>query len=232
LDHMDAVTITLLRDPTIMVSAAELGKMIGIDMDTLSNWNRRDLISRFEPGGRRLRTRLYSVEQVYKTALMKELVDLHIPPLAAREAVNAIWRQLNKRAAPEEPDIYAMLMPTGREEWNVTLCARKEPNGPLYKYKPPKSTSTPEGVELPKQAFAPRNVSDAQAPAAPTPSPSAAQRAARNHKPAKSAGSDVKVVEFPKKAFAMINISDALNAVSANLSKLLAYHSVMKKTKK
>jgi hypothetical protein len=226
---MDAVTITLLHDPTIMVSAAELGKMIGMDMDTLSNWNRRDLISRFEPGGRRLRTRLYSVEQVYKTALMKELVDLHFPPLAAREAVNAIWRQLNKRAAPEEPDIYAMLMPTGREEWNVTLCARKEPNGPLYKYKPVKLTSPPERVELPKQAVAPNNIPDAQAP---TSSPSAAKRAARTYKSAKSTGSGEKVVELPKKAFAMINISNALNVVSANLSKLLAYQSVMKKTTK
>jgi hypothetical protein len=182
---MEAATIAPLHDPTIKVTAAELARTVGVDMDTVSNWNRRDLIARFEPGRRRLRTRLYSVEEVYKTALMKELVELHIPPSAAREAVNAIWRQWNKKETQDGSDIYAMLMPAYREVWNVALCSRREPQGPLYEYKSVKST-----------------------------------------------GDEAAVMELPKeRPFAMINISNALRRVSLNLSKLLAYKSVMKETK-
>jgi hypothetical protein len=43
---------------------------------------------------------------------MKELVELRIGPSAAREAVNAIWNQWNKKVAPEGWSIYAVLMPS------------------------------------------------------------------------------------------------------------------------
>jgi hypothetical protein len=73
-------TMKLLRDTKTMLSAYELGQIIGIDRETVNNWNRRDLIRRFAPGGRRIRHRLFSTEELYKTALMKELVDLNIQP--------------------------------------------------------------------------------------------------------------------------------------------------------
>ena len=140
----------LLRDTETMLSAFELGQIIGIDRETVNNWNRRDLISRFAPGGRRIRHRLFSTEELYKTALMKELVDLNIQPSAAREAVNALWKEWAKKNAPEGWEVYAVLV-ASNDKWNVALCSQKISGGPLYKFGKSKSTAE---MELPKQTFA------------------------------------------------------------------------------
>jgi hypothetical protein len=66
-------------DPATLVSAAELAKVIGTDLETINNWLRRGIITRARIGGRHLRTRLFSMEEVYKTALKNELVKIGNP---------------------------------------------------------------------------------------------------------------------------------------------------------
>jgi hypothetical protein len=155
-------TIKLLRDTGTVLSAVELGQIVDTDRETVNNWNRRDIITRFAPAGRRLKTRLYSIEEVYKTALMKELMELRIGPSAAREAVNAIWKQWNKKEAPEGWSIYAVLMPSSSALWTAALCSRKNGMGPFYKYKTAKSTDskTLDEMELPTKPFMTIPISD------------------------------------------------------------------------
>jgi hypothetical protein len=87
---------------------------------------------------------------------MKELVDLDIGPSAAREAVNAIWKQWNKKEAANGWSIYAVVMPTSSGVWAAALCSRSQGKGPLLRYKPAKSTDpkTLEEMELPNKPFA------------------------------------------------------------------------------
>jgi phage terminase Nu1 subunit (DNA packaging protein) len=61
----------LLHDSTVLVSAAELAEIIGVDLQTVNNWIRRDIISRTPIGGRKLRYRLFSAEEVYKTTFAR-----------------------------------------------------------------------------------------------------------------------------------------------------------------
>ena len=58
----------ILRDPVVLVSAAELGQIVGIDIETVKNWLRHGIISRTPLGGRQLRNRLFSADEVYRTA--------------------------------------------------------------------------------------------------------------------------------------------------------------------
>jgi hypothetical protein len=140
-----------LRDPTVLLSAAELGESVGIDLETVNNWIRRGIISRAPIGGRQLRYRLFSTEEVYKTALKNELVKLGISPSSASDAVNEFWKEWDKKD-PSEGRIYAVLkLRDGK--WTALLCWQKNSGGPLYKIgKSP--TSKPEEIELPMQAFA------------------------------------------------------------------------------
>jgi hypothetical protein len=146
----------LLRDPVVLVSAAELGTIVGIDIETVKNWLRHGIITRARIGGRQLRNRLFSADEVYKTALMKELVDLRIPPSQASEAINTLWKAWGKKEAPEGWNVYAALWPSN-DNWSVALCSRKISGGPFYKFGKVKST---EEMELPKQAFAVIPISD------------------------------------------------------------------------
>jgi hypothetical protein len=146
----------LLRDPVVLVSAAELGTIVGIDIETVKNWLRHGIITRARIGGRQLRNRLFSADEVYKTALMKELVDLWIPPSQASEAINTLWKAWGKKEAPEGWNVYAALWPSN-DNWSVALCSRKISGGPFYKFGKVKST---EEMELPKQAFAVIPISD------------------------------------------------------------------------
>jgi hypothetical protein len=136
-----------LRDPTVLLSAAELGDAVGIDLETVNNWIRRDIISRAPIGGRQLRYRLFSTEEVYKTALKNELVKLGIPPSSASDAVNEFWKEWDKKEPPEGR-IYAVLKRRDGK-WTALLCWQKISGGPLYKI----GKSATE-IELPKQAFA------------------------------------------------------------------------------
>ena len=140
----------LLRDTSVLVSAAELGEIVGINLETVNNWLRHGVVTRARIGGRQLRNRLFSVEEVYKTALTNELVTLGIPPSPGSEAVNAIWKEWDKKDAPEGRNLYALVLPS-KDKWAGTLCSQKISGGPLYKFGKSKSI---EEMELPMQAFA------------------------------------------------------------------------------
>jgi hypothetical protein len=143
-------TMKLLRDSTVLVSAAELGDVIGADLETVSNWLRRGIVSRSPIGGRQLRNRLFSTEEVYKAALKNELVKLGIPPSPASEAVNVLWKAWDTKEGPEGRNIYAVVLPSN-DKWTVDLCSQKISGGPLHKFEKSKSN---EEMNLPKQAFA------------------------------------------------------------------------------
>jgi hypothetical protein len=139
-----------LCDPTVLLSAAELGDSVGIDLETVNNWIRRGIISRAPIGGRQLRYRLFSTEEVYKTALKNELVKLGIPPSSASNAVNEFWKEWDKKEPPGGR-LYAVVKPRD-DKWTALLCWQKISGGPLYKIG--RSSSKPEEIELPVQAFA------------------------------------------------------------------------------
>jgi hypothetical protein len=140
----------LLRDSSVLVSAAELGQIVGSDNETVNNWLRHGIITRAPIGGRQLRNRLFSADEVYKTALKNELVKLGIPPSQANEAVNSLWKEWGKKDTPQGWNVYALLWPSN-DKWIVALCSQKMSGGSLYKFGKSKST---EEMELPKQAFA------------------------------------------------------------------------------
>jgi len=140
-----------LRDPPVLLSAAELGDSVGIDLETVNNWIRRGIISRAPIGGRQLRYRLFSTEEVYKTALKNELVKLGIPPSSASDGVNEFWKVWDKKEPPGEWRLYAVLVPRDGK-WTVLMGWQKISGGPLYKIGK-FSTSKPEEIELPMQAF-------------------------------------------------------------------------------
>jgi MerR HTH family regulatory protein len=142
----------LRRDPSPEggVAAAEI---VGVDVETIDNWIRRGVIARAPIGGRQLRNRLFSVEEVYRTALINELVTLGIPPSSASEAVDALWRQWGGKEAPGGRKLYALVVPNG-DKWIASLCWRKVSGGPFYKLDKSMGRKSIEEMELPKQAFA------------------------------------------------------------------------------
>jgi hypothetical protein len=148
-----------LRDTSALVTAAELAKVVGIDIETVNNWLRNGTISRAPIGGRHFRQRLFSSEEVYKAALTRELVKLGIPPSPASEAVDAVWREWDKKATPEGRKIYAVMFPT-KDKWTVGLCWQRIPGGPLYKFQKSIGTKSRDEINLPKQAFAVIPMSD------------------------------------------------------------------------
>ena len=149
--------ITPVHYSSTLVSSAELAGIIGADLLTVNNWIRRGIITRSSLGGRQLRNRLFSADEVYKTALKNELVKLGIPPSQASEAVNAIWKEWGKNDVPEGWKVYAVMWPSNGK-WSVALCSQKLSGGPLYKFG--KSTKSSEEIELPKLAFAVIPMSD------------------------------------------------------------------------
>jgi hypothetical protein len=91
----------LLRDISVLVSAAELGNIVGIDIETVNNWLRHGIITRERIGGRQLRSRLFSTDEVYKVALTNELVNLGVSPSPASDAANALWNVWARRRSCE-----------------------------------------------------------------------------------------------------------------------------------
>jgi hypothetical protein len=150
------LVMKILRDNAILVSAVELGEVIGADLETVKNWIRREIITRAPIGGRQLRNRLFSADEVYKTAMKSELVQLGIPPSQASEAVNTLWKDWGKKDIPDGWKLYAVLVPSN-DKWIVALCLQKISGGPLYKFGKSKSA---EEMELPKQTFAMIPISD------------------------------------------------------------------------
>jgi hypothetical protein len=126
-------------------------EIVGIDLETVNNWVRHGIITRAKIGERQLRSRLFSTDEVYKTALKNELVQLGIPPSQASEAVNALWKERGKKEAPEGWNVYALLWPSN-DKWSVALCSQKISGGPFYKFG--KSTKSSEEMKLPNQTCA------------------------------------------------------------------------------
>jgi hypothetical protein len=122
----------LLRDSSVLVSAAELAEIVGIDLETVNNWLRRDIISRASIGGRQLRHRLFSTEQVCKAALTHDLVKLGISPSSASDAVNEVWKAWDKKELPDGRKIYALML-SSDAKWTAFLCWQKISGGPLYR---------------------------------------------------------------------------------------------------
>jgi hypothetical protein len=143
--------MTPIHHSGTLVSSAELAEIIGTDIQTVNNWIGRGIITRSSLGGRQLRNRLFSADEVYKTALKNELVKLGIPPSQASEAVNTVWKEWGKKDAPEGWNVYALLWPSN-DKWIVALCSQKISGGPLYEFG--KSTKSSEEMELPRQTLA------------------------------------------------------------------------------
>jgi hypothetical protein len=139
-----------LRNTSVLVSASELAEIVGIDNETVNNWLRYGIITRAPVGGRQLRNRLFSADEVYKTALKNELVKLGIPPSQASEAVNSLWREWGKKDVPEGWNVYALLWPSN-DKWIVALCSQKSSGRPLYKFGKSKLT---EEIDFPKRTCA------------------------------------------------------------------------------
>ena len=144
-----------LPKSTTLITSAELAETIGADLETINNWIQRGIISRVAIGGRQLRARLFSSEEVYKAALTNELVTLGIAPSPASDASNCIWNAWEKKGTPEGQKVYALVMPR-KDGWTVELCCRKASGGPLYKF----GRKPIEQLELPKHAFAVIPISD------------------------------------------------------------------------
>jgi hypothetical protein len=139
-------------DPATLVSSAELAKVIGADLETINNWLRRGIVIRARIGGRHLRSRLFSTEEVYKAALTNELVKLGLAPSSASGAVNELWERWDKREV-EGRKIYAVLVPSD-EKWMALLCWQKASRGPLYKFGKSTGTKSNDEFQLPERAFA------------------------------------------------------------------------------
>jgi len=147
-----------LRKSPTLITSFELAEIVGADQETINNWIRRGMISRAAIGGRQLRARLFSTEEVYKAVITNDLVRLGIQPSSASEAANAIWKEWEGKVAPEGRKLYALVLPR-KEGWTVELCSRKASGGPLYRWGRTGGKPTGE-VELPKRAFAVLPISD------------------------------------------------------------------------
>jgi hypothetical protein len=145
----------------VVVAAAELAQVIGTDLATINNWIRRGIIGRTSIGGRQVKSRLFSKEEVYKTALKYELVKLGIQASPASEAVNTLWRDWDKKDLPRKAKLYAIVLP-GKGKLTVALGTQKRTSGPLYKYVlgASKRTSSMPAMDLPQQAFVMIPISD------------------------------------------------------------------------
>jgi len=142
----------VLADSATLVSVSELAEIIGVGIDTINNWIRHDIISRVRVGGRQLRARLFSTAEVYKTALINELVTLGIAPSSACDAVDAVWKEWGGMEAPKGWKLFAVVLPT-HDKWTAALSAKRTSEGPLYKVGKLGGTTSVQ-MELPKQAFA------------------------------------------------------------------------------
>jgi hypothetical protein len=133
---------------TTLVSVSELAEIVGVELDTINNWVRHNIIHRARIGGRQLRSRLFSTNEVYKATLTSELVRLGIQPSHASEAANVVWKEWEKMDVTEEQKVDAVVVPT-KNKWAAALCSQNQSVG-----------SKRFQMELPKHAFAVIPISD------------------------------------------------------------------------
>jgi hypothetical protein len=143
---------TFLPDSTL-VSSAELAEVAGIDLDSVNNWLRRGIISRSPIGGRQLRSRLFSMTEVYKAAFIADLVKLGIPPSTAADAVNELWSQWGGKEPVDARRLFALLVPSD-DKWTVLMAWQGPSGGPLHR------VGRSGEIELPRQAFSVLPISD------------------------------------------------------------------------
>jgi hypothetical protein len=143
------------QETPTLVSSAELAEIVGVDFETINNWIRRGVIARALIGGGQLRTRLFSTDEVYKAALIAELVSLGIAPSSASGAMDAIWGEWDGAEASKGWKLYAVVMPI-KGKWTAILCSQRVSGGPLCQ----NVRSGRVEMELPRQAFAVMPISD------------------------------------------------------------------------
>src|SRR6516162_6734930 len=95
---------------TAQVPHSELAEIVGVDLDTINNWVRYNIIHRARLGGRQLKARLFFTDEVYKAALTSELVRLGIQPSPASEAANVVWKEWEKKDVTEGQKVYAVVV--------------------------------------------------------------------------------------------------------------------------
>jgi excisionase family DNA binding protein len=130
----------------VVVSAAELGEVVGIDLETVNNWLRRGVIRRASVGGRR---RLFSRDEVYKAALTNELVKLGNAPSAANDAVNELWKEWKQVKFQDGGNIYAVVFPNR----SAVLYWQMRSGGPLLRQSRSSGAHSAK-FDLPRRAFA------------------------------------------------------------------------------
>ncbi len=150
IEHDDSAANTAWGPARATIRAAVL-------LDPTSDPTNAELIRRAE-GARKFKSRLFSSDEVYKTALKNELVTLGISPSSANDAVNGVWEHWDRNEAPVGQKLYVLMFPSG-DNWSVALCSRKELGGPLYTRGKSTRTKSVE-MELPKRAFAVIPISD------------------------------------------------------------------------
>jgi hypothetical protein len=138
-----------------VVSAAELGEVAGIDLETVNNWLRRGVIRRASVGGRQLRSRLFARDEVYKAALTNELVQLGIAPSPSSDAAKELWKEWKQVKLHDVGSVYALLFPNK----SVALCWQKRSGGSLYRLSK-LSGAEFAALELPREAFTVVPISD------------------------------------------------------------------------
>jgi hypothetical protein len=139
---------------SVVVSAAELGEVVGIDLETVNNWLRRGIIRRISVGGRQLRSRLFSTDEVYKAALTNDFVQLGIAP-SSSDTVNELWKEWKQVKFQDGGKVYAVLS-TDR---SVVLCWQKR-SGESLRRLSISSGVKPATFDLPRKAFAVVPISD------------------------------------------------------------------------
>src|SRR5262249_25628732 len=147
----DRTTKKTLFKSDLLVSSVELAEVTGIDFETINNWIRRRIIQRAQVGGRHLRNRLFSVEEVYRTALKNELVKLGIQPSVANDAINLLWREWLKQKEAEDKQLYVSLfLDSGK--WVAGVSWRKTDGGSFYKLDKHENSKLEE-MKFPDQAI-------------------------------------------------------------------------------
>jgi hypothetical protein len=136
----------------MVVSAAELGEIVGIDLATVNNWLRRRIITRAHVGGRQLRNRLFSTDEVYKVALTKELVGLGIAPSLASHAVSDLWKEWQRSELQKAGNVFAALMLNDRKSLVISWWQKR--SGGLLRQLVIPSELESAAFELSRQAFA------------------------------------------------------------------------------
>jgi hypothetical protein len=132
-------------DRDAVLSAAELSEAVGADPETINNWVRRKIIRRALIGGRELRHRLFSIEEVYKTALKNELVKLPMSPSQASGAIEELWKEWTKLKQTSARRNLCGVISLSNGKWTASFFSQSTLGRKLETFAPAKS----DDIELP-----------------------------------------------------------------------------------